>query len=31
MTGHVTLSCEVYIFIFDDDWAWSSCTLFVRY
>jgi len=23
MTGHVTLPCEVYIFIFDNDWTWS--------
>jgi len=23
MTGHVTLPCEVYIFIFDKDCAWS--------
>jgi len=23
MTGHATLPCEVYTFIFDNDWAWS--------
>jgi len=23
MTGHVTLPCEVYIFIFDNAWACS--------
>jgi len=27
MTGHVTLPCEVYIFIFDSAWSmFSSCS-----
>jgi len=28
MSGHVTLPCEVYIFIFDNDWAWSVGLVF---
>jgi len=30
MTGHVTLQCEIYIFIFDNVWACSVSVVKLR-